>query len=206
MTAAPETQTTEVIASVLRATSLRNALSACLLAAGSASDRDVVQVLISVHVAKVGDELVFRATDRHRLAQVTVKLDGSSPEGDWQTLIPAADAKRVITALPKNDRDLELATIAPGVIGYDWGNASMRFVPMEGEFPKTAQIIPTTTEAVEEIALNPKFLADLAKMPGRRKNEPVRMKFNGSRRPAMTTWGDDVVSYLYLMMPVRNHE
>lgn len=201
MTAVIETtETGAVVAIELPASQLRNALSACLL---SASKDQTLPVLAAVQVVKVGDTLTFRSTDRYRLTVVTVALQ-NTPEGDWATLIPAADVKRAVTALPK--RGVELATIAPDAIGWDWGQASMRFQPFEGEFPRVDQIIPTTTAEVQEIGFNPSFLADLNKMPGFGRNAPAHFKFNGAGKPARVEWIDDAhenVSYVYLLMPVR---
>jgi DNA polymerase III sliding clamp (beta) subunit (PCNA family) len=67
-------------------------------------------------------------------------------------------------------------------------------------------VIPTTTAPTEEIGFNPSFLADLAKMPGQRKNQPIFLQFNGATKPARVVWTDnnhDNVEYLYLLMPVR---
>lgn len=195
------TETGAMVATALPAAQLRNALAACLLSVDKGTN--YLPVLAAVHVAKVGDELTFRGTDRYRLTVVTVTVQ-DAPEGDWATLIPAADVKRAVTALPK--AGVSLATIAPDSIGWDWGQASMRFQPTEGEFPKTHQIIPTTTEAVEEVGFKPEQLADLAKMPGRRKNQALFFKLNGPGRSVRINWTDEKhenVSYVHVLMPVR---
>lgn len=194
------TETKPVVATALQAVQLRNALAATLL---SVSKDGTLPVLGMVQVEKVGDTLTFRSTDRCRLTVVTVTVK-DAPEGDWVTLIPAADVKRAVAALPKNG--LDVATVTPDTIGYDWGQASMRFQSFEDDFPKVDQIIPTTVDAVEEIGLKPEQLADLAKMPGRRKNQPAHFKFAGASKPVRVEWTDDKydnVSYVHLMMPVR---
>ena len=199
MTAVLNEAATTVTPVTLSPASLRNALSACLLTAARASN--ALPVLEAVHVAKTGDQLVFRSTDRYQLVVVTVTLQGA-PDGDWTTLIPAVDAKRAVTALPKTARDLVIATIAPDTIDLP-GVSTLRFLPQDGDFPRTAQIIPTVTEPVEEIDLSTKSLADLARMPGRSANEPVRLVFAGPQKPVRCEWGNDDVRYLYLLMPTK---
>jgi DNA polymerase III sliding clamp (beta) subunit (PCNA family) len=210
MTAVQElerTETGEIVATVVPAVELRNALSACLLAV---SKDKTLPVLEAVHVAKVGDVLTFRATDRYRLVQVTITLGGTrgvTPEGDWETLIDAADVKRIVGMLPKVAAHL-------GHVRHDRPNAvslpaagSLQFTPVDGEFPRVATIIPTATAPVEEIGFNPSFLAD-ARQDARFREERAGafFQFNGPGKPAVGRWTDDKhdeVAYLYLLMPVR---
>lgn len=184
---------------------LRDALTACLLSAG----KDMtLPVLISVQVEKTGRELIFRSTDRYRLTRVTVKLDDTADQApDFVTLISAADAKRVLASIPKPTRyGLDLpVTVAmiDGMLTVDTSGAVMRLEPLTGEFPRTDQIWPATVAAIEGIGLDPKYLTDLAKMPGRAKKEPVRFEFAGPGKPVSSRWESGDVSYEHLLMPVR---
>lgn len=192
---------TPVVATALPGPVLRNALAACVLSVEKGK-YGTLPVLEAVQVVKVGDVLTFRATDRYRLTQVTVTVK-DAPEGDWETIIPAADVKRIVGMLPKTG--VLLVTLAPDIVTVV-GSASLSFTPVDAQFPKVENVIPTTTEAVEEIGIRPEQLADLAKMPGRRKNVPLFLKFNGVGKPVRVTWTDEDhenVDYLYLMMPVR---
>lgn len=195
-----ETPAAEVVATVLPAVELRNALTACLLAASK--DR-MLPVLNAVHVAKVANELTFRATDRYRLVHVTVTLTGWN-EGDWETLIDVADAKRIVSMLPKtsNAYATELATIDPTAVTVP-GAGAASFTPVDGEFPRTGQIIPSGTAPVEKMGFRPAQLADLNKMPGRGKNEPAVFEFAGASKPAVIRWGEHPMAYLYMIMPTR---
>jgi DNA polymerase III sliding clamp (beta) subunit (PCNA family) len=200
-----EPETTEVIATILPAASLRNALSACLVAAQKTSDPKPLPVLQAVHIAKIGDQMVFRSTDRYRLVTVTIKLD-NPPEGDWETLISVADAKRAVTALPNSSRRGEIATIAPEVIDVLTEGMALRFTPVDLDFPMTSHVVSTGSAPVEVIGLNPKFLADFAKLPGFQRNAPARLEFNGPNKPVVCNWTDDKdenVSYRYVLMAVR---
>jgi DNA polymerase III sliding clamp (beta) subunit (PCNA family) len=202
---AVELETVETVPATLPAVELRNALSACLLAADK--DKFALPVLHAVHVEKLGSELTFSATDRYRMVRVTVKLT-DAPAGDhdsWATLIGVPDVKRIVTVLPKSSNrygDPEPASIVPGALMIS-GVGSLTFEPVEGEFPKVDNVIPTETNATETFGFRPSQLADLAKMPGFGKNDGVHFTFNGAGKPARATWGTDEVSYVYVVMPVR---
>jgi DNA polymerase III sliding clamp (beta) subunit (PCNA family) len=199
-TATQEREAAELVAAEVPAVELRNALSACLLAASK--DR-MLPVLNAVHVSKASNELTFRSTDRYRLVHVTVTLS-DWVEGDWETLIDVADAKRLVAMLPKtgNAYAPQLATIMPDTVAL-MGAGSASFTPVDGEFPRTAQIIPSETVAVEKMGFRPAQLADLNKMPGRGKNEPAVFEFAGDRKPVVIRWGQHPTAYLYMIMPVR---
>jgi len=206
MTAVLE-QPATVIPVVLPSYALRNALAACVLAARKPSDPDgPLPVLEAVHVAKTGDKLVFRATDRYRLTTVTVDLYNSMPEGDWETLIPLADAKRAVSTLPKRDRAGQIATIAPDAIDFLNGDDPMRFTPVDGAYPRTDHVVKSGSAPTEKIGLNPRFLVDLGRMPGRAPNEPAVLEFNGANKPVVSRWTDDkygCVSYLHVVFATR---
>lgn len=181
---------------------LRNALSAALLAAGA---DQFLPVLNAVQVTKAGNEMVFRATDRYRLVKVTVTLD-SPPEGDWKVLLRAADVKQIVAALPKSGGAVATVGMADDRFSVEVPDGpSMNFGSLDGDFPKVDQIIPAVgvSTPLERIGFRPKHLADCAKMPGRRKDEPVRFRFNGEGKPAVSEWSDGSSDYVYVLMPVR---
>jgi DNA polymerase III sliding clamp (beta) subunit (PCNA family) len=150
--------------------------------------------------------LVFRATDRYRLVRVTVTLD-SQQEETWEVLLSAADAKQLVTVLPRTG--LQIATLGPaddgrfGVAVVD--GASFQFTPIDGDYPKTDQIIPATFEPTDSIAFKPGQLTDIKKMPGlgSKKDNPVVFRLNGPHKPALAEWTDGVSEYLYLLMPTK---
>lgn len=199
------TTTTERILTVVPPQALRDAFTACLL---SVSKDQFLPVLAAVQIEKTGAELIFRSTDRYRLTRVTITLDDVSKAApDFVTLIDAADVKRVLTAIPKPVRHETVISVAltidDGSLVVDTGQAVMRVQPVDGEFPRTEALWPAEAQAIEEIGLDPKYLIDLAKMPGRAKNEPVRFRFNGPGKPMVSEWSDDDVAYKYLLMPAR---
>lgn len=186
----------------LPANALRDALTAALVAVATET---YLPVLNAVQITKDGNQLVFRATDRYRLVRVTVTLD-NQPEGDWEVLLPAADVKQLVTVLPKAGPFATLELAADGRFGVAVVDGpSLQVTPIDGDFPKTDQIIPTTFEPTESIAFKPGQLTDIKKMPGlgQKKDNPVLFRLNGPLKPALAEWTDGVSDYLYLLMPQK---
>ena len=206
MTAQPVT--TAALATKVPARHLRDALTACLL---SAAKKDSgLPVLETVHVVRTGTELVFTSTDRYRMTRVTVDVDpGNADAPDFDIVIDRADAARILPLTPKTAKAYLTLTLTLVVEGDNLtirdlelgATVTMRCLALE--FPKVSAIAPTTTEAVDRIGLDPKFLADLAKMPGRDKNVSVWFDFHGGSNPVTSEWGDGPIRYLHLIMPVR---
>jgi len=179
---------------------LRDALTAALVAVGTES---YLPMLNAVQIEKNGNTLIFRATDRYRLVRVTVQLE-SAPEDDWVVMLPAANVKQIVAALPK--KGLYAATLGPVDVRFTVtveDGASLQFTPYDGYYPKSDGLIPTTFEPTESIGFTPKYLADVVKLPGRNVKDPLVFRFNGPLKPAMTQWSNGVSEYLYLLMPVR---
>ncbi|GAB3830135.1 hypothetical protein [Kribbella italica] len=198
------TVTLENVRTLVPATHLRDALSAALLSAG----KDVfLPILAAVQVEKCGGELIFRATDRYRLTRVTITLNSEdAPSPDWMVTLSAADVKQLVNALPKPKKGQAPApvalTVEDGILHADTGQAELRLKPLDGDFPKVDGIIPTEINPVDEIGFNPKYLADLGKMPGFDGNQSVKLRFNGPKA-MRAEWGSDDVQFVYLLMPVR---
>lgn len=206
-TAVQPTETPTDTPACLPANVLRDALTAALVAA---STEAYLPVLNAVHITKAGTELVLRSTDRYRLMRVTAMLaneDRKTP--DWVVLLSVADVKQVLTLLPRKGFDLarlgpDAATSGRFTVALESG-ASLSLTPLDGEFPKTDQIIPPAeaSEAVDRMGFRPKQLADLAKLPGITKTHAVFFRFNGPTKPLVAEWDDGACSYLLLLMPLR---
>jgi DNA polymerase III sliding clamp (beta) subunit (PCNA family) len=188
----------------LPASVLRDALTAALIAA---STETYLPVLNAVQMTKTGTQLVLRSTDRYRLMRVTAMLaDGDA--ADWMTLLSVADVKQILTLLPR--KGFDVARLGPDAEGKRFSvalesGASLSLTPLDGDFPKTDQIIPSseTAAAVDRMGFRPKQLADLAKLPGIAKNNAVYFRFNGPTKPLIAEWDDGACSYLHLLMPLR---
>jgi DNA polymerase III sliding clamp (beta) subunit (PCNA family) len=130
-------------------------------------------------------------------------------------LVPAAELVAYVKTLPKPARFGLPPTVVihpeDGQVRFTCvtheGEVSRTIRTLDGEFPKYQSLIPTGfTDLPEEgIAMNPKYVADVAKMPVP-KNGGVRVQFTGSGRPMVWTPMaplDSGVQWLYLLMPAR---
>ena len=70
-------------------------------------------------------------------------------------------------------------------------------------FPPYEHLIPTEFIATDSIGVNPSFLADLAKIPGVDKGNPMILKLNGPLKPLLATVSGEV-SWRVLVMPMRS--
>ena len=70
-------------------------------------------------------------------------------------------------------------------------------------FPPYEHLIPTEFIPTDTIGINPSFLADLAKIPGVDKGNPMILKLNGPNKPLLAEVSGDV-SWRVLVMPMRS--
>jgi len=202
------TETVTVTRVVAGSWDVRDALTATHVSTGNAYDTP--EVLKSVRIVKAGSELSFTSTDRWRLTVATLTLeadDNASDAPDWDALIHRDDVKRLIAALPKRaTRGVAMPislTLTGRMLTLDTGESTVSVSVQDGEFPKLASIIVSTTSPTESIAFNPGFMVDLCKMPGRERNVPVRLSLDGTTRPLRSGWQAGAVSYWHVIMPVR---
>jgi len=186
---------------------LRDALSACLLAAGK--DK-ALPILASVNVERSGRELILRGTDRYRLTIARIALDDDDTGTDWKTTVERDDVARLIAALPKRSRKAALpVTLSVDALGYLTlrtfdGVTTAR--GLDGDYPRVDNIVPTAESAVAtpNIAFNPKHLTDACKLPGLPGGgKMLPFELHGSGRPAIIRWEHDATEYVHLLMPVR---
>ncbi len=202
MTAQP---ITEVNGNVLvPATGLREALSATVVSAGTDS---MIPVLCAVRIVKEGNVLTFTSTDRYRLTRVTMTLDATYTDTPgWAILVPLADVKRIVTALPKTHKrnvfqpEAGLA-VTDGRLTFEHDGTTLTATGLDNEYPNVDRIISTgEAVATEGIGFNPKFLADVAKLPFHG-SDPAVFTFYGSTKPAVIRWDNGPGSYVHMIMP-----
>ena len=155
------------------------------------------------------------ATDRYRLA--VTEYGGEVQYADsGAVLVPAKELQAYVKALPKPSRfglpPVVLIRPEDGHVVFTCATSDGEFThtirTLDGEFPKWESLLPSTYSDMgpEGIAMNPKYLADVAKMPTSR-NAPVRVRFTGGgSRPMVwdtTDALDSGVRWRYLLMPVR---
>lgn len=190
----------------MRASQLRDALHVHV-----AAGRDgTLPTLTGVHVSwSDGEPVVFAATDRYRLAVATTETVGV---GDGVFLMCRKDAIELIKLLPKSRRgalDSEVTvTVTKDHVTFfmvhDGSTMSREYRTLDGEYPKYKTLMNVEAKPTQNIAWNPVFMADVAKLPMER-NLPVKWTFAGETRPAMGRWTCQDIEWEYLLMPVRLH-
>jgi len=185
-----------------------------LTAATVAADKDdTLPTLTGVRVEWSKGLVRFIATDRYRLAVIEYAHEDTGCESEGAVLVPAKELAAYVKALPKTGRrsgGWERVVMVPGEGEVTFtcdtadGTVSRTIKTLDGEYPKYAPLIPGEDRftATESISCNPVFLADVAKLPSV-KNGPVSVTFTGEGRPMLWTGKGDVVSWQYLLMPVR---
>ena len=192
---------------------LRDLVLAASVAAGK---DDTLPTLTGIRVEWDATGVRMAATDRYRLVRAEwCPKDGQAGVAEGAALVPAADLLAYVKALPKPSRfglpptvliHPEDGQVRFTCVTYE-GEVSRTIRTLEGEFPKYQSLIPTEFGDLpaDGIGMNPKYVADVAKMPAP-KNGPVRVRFTGAGRPMVwepTAPLDSGVQWLYLLMPVR---
>lgn len=188
----------------MRASQLRDALHVHV----AAGRDDTLPTLTGVHVSwSDGEPVVFAATDRYRLAVATTEAKGA---GDGTFLMCRKDAIELIKLLPKPKRGVPDPEVTVTVtkehvtffMVHDGSTMSREYLTLIGEYPKYKTLMNVEAKATENIAWNPVFMADVAKLPMER-NLPVKWTFAGPTRPMIGTWACQGIEWEYLLMPVR---
>ena len=190
----------------------RDLVTAASVAAGK---DDTLPTLTGIRVEWDSLSVRMVATDRYRL----VKAEWQGPlliRRQGAALVPAAELVAYVKALPKPSRFGLPPTVIihpeDGQVRFTCvtheGEVSRTIRTLDGDFPKYQSLIPTEFAGLDGdgIGVNPKYLADVAKMPLVKKESPVRVRFTASGRPMVwepTTPLDSGVTWLYLLMPVR---
>lgn len=183
-------------------------------AAVAAGKDDTLPTLTGVRLEWGPGYLRAVATDRYRLAIVehTGEDTGAAVEG--HALVPAKEFVAYVKTLPKPARyglpAVVMVKPGEGEVTFTCttadGEVTRTIRTLDGEFPKYDRLVPTEFDALpaEGIAMNPQYVADVAKMPNG-KGVPVRVQFTAPNRP-MVWWGGvpgSDMHWKYLLMPVR---
>ena len=167
--------------------------------------KNALHALSSVEIKGEGGRLIARATDRYR--GIEGEIDGEG--GDLApSLIALDDIKRVI-ALAK---DSKLARLAFNRIGnlltVSVSGSAITLNLMSDNYPPSFNDLFTKGEPTPmgEIAFNPAFMADYAKINGKSKLNavnPVKLQFRGTNCPIHIVLIGDKVKWRALLMPMR---
>ena len=137
-------------------------------AAPHAAKTDAVPVLsgINFRADKGSTEVTVSATDRYTLAMIPVPLSVPAPD-DVDVTLPAKELTATLKRLTLDYAGAAVSAREDGrfvqveVLGTDV--APFVLLPVDGEFPRNlGRFVPSETEAVESVALNPAFMARFA--------------------------------------------
>ena len=183
---------------------LDNLLAGAILA----TDKDKsMPTLNCVMIESHGGKLIAAATDRYRMHE------GSTDHAQdfKRTFIMRDDVTKIRSFLKDKvkHRSPGSGDIILTVDSNDLITVSDIFhnsVTCRGQlvnFPPYEHLIPTEFIPTDTIGINPSFLADLAKIPGVDKGNPMILKLNGPNKPLLAEVSGDV-SWRGLVMPMRS--
>jgi DNA polymerase III sliding clamp (beta) subunit (PCNA family) len=157
--------------------------------------------LNAVHIESEGGLFKAKATDRYRL------IEGSLPTLDGglePSLISLDDVKRIITLLKAHKAHLIGLTRMGNALTVSALGDTITFTLLAGTFPPTEQLLSDSERepiAVDSIAFNPAFMADYAKIAG--KKAAIKVYFTGAGKPMRVRITGEKISWRALLMPMR---
>jgi DNA polymerase III sliding clamp (beta) subunit (PCNA family) len=161
--------------------------------------------LSSVQLNGEGGHLSARATDRYR--GIVGEIEGEG--GDLApSLISLADIKRVI-ALSKDSKVARIAFNRVGdLLTVSVSGNAITLNLMSDNYPPSFDDLFAKGEPtpMEEIAFNPAYMADYAKINAKSKLNainPVKLQFRGANMPIHIILIGDKVKWRALLMPMR---
>jgi len=167
--------------------------------------KSAIRALSSVEIKGEGGRLIARATDRYR--GIVGEIEGEG--GDLApSLIALDDIKRVI-ALAK---DSKLARLAFNRIGnlltVSVSGSAITIQLLDDNYPPSFDDLFAKGEPtpMNEIAFNPAFMAEYAKITAKSKLNavnPVKLEFRGANMPIHIGLIGDKVKWRALLMPMR---
>lgn len=157
--------------------------------------------LNAVHIESEGGLLKAKATDRYRLIEGSLQtLDGRLDA----SLISLDDIKRIITLCKAHKANrVQFSRIGDTITVSSLGDA-ITFTVLTGTFPPTEQLLSDSERepiAVDSIAFNPAFMADYAKIAG--KKAAIKVYFTGAGKPMRVRITGDKITWRALLMPMR---
>ena len=181
-------------------------------AAPHAAKTDAVPVLsgINFRATKGSTEVTVAATDRFTLAMIPVPLSVPAPD-DVDVTLPAKELTATLKRLTLDYAGAAVSAREDGrfvqveVLGTDV--APFVLLPVDREFPRNlAKLVPSETEAVESVALNPAFMARFAPagwpgLPAAR-DVGVDLTFAPDRQPIRVSV-PDLPDMVGLVLPLR---
>lgn len=170
-----------------------------------ASKDKSLRALNAVQIEGAGGDLIARATDRYRLIEGAVRY---SDGGLDASLIALDDIKRTITLLKAHKlHEVNITRIGDAITVSALGD-SVTFTLIDANYPPKFDDLFAKGEPTPmgEIAFNPAFMADYAKINAKAKGSqvnPVKLQFRGDNCPIHIKLIGDKVEWKALLMPMR---
>ena len=169
-----------------------------------ASKDKSLRTLNAVQLEGAGGDLIARATDRYRLIEGAVRYRDGGLE---PSLIALDDIKRIITLLKAHKlHEVNITRIADAITFSALGD-SVTFTLIDANYPPKFDDLFAKGEPTPmgEIAFNPAFMADYAKINAKAKGSvnPVKLQFRGENCPIHIVLIGDKVEWKALLMPMR---
>ena len=142
------------------------------------------------------------ATDRYRMISGETSATGEA----FTALLPRDGVEKVIRIckdFKRSSLQVTLERVGFDQIRFTALDQSVTFRLLDGTFPPYVNLFGGDTVETGEIALNPRFLGDFAKVPGMDKSVPMRLTFHGSNKPVMVGIPHDSIAWKALLMPMR---
>ncbi len=167
-----------------------------------------------------GTDLLLTSTDTYRLTRVRVPLVELGYSVDvtlgvpFRVLVPhqmVKGAHALVKGVKGAAQGEPWLLAFTGTLSFEgeWSHAGVSSSALDGVFPKVDGILdrdrlPNVPEGTDKltVAFDPRFLADLCKMP-REAGAPVALVIGDPVRPARADWNVGQVGYTHVLMPVR---
>ena len=167
--------------------------------------KNCLPALRSVEISGESGQLSARATDRYRGIEGDIEGEG----GDLApSLISLTDIKRVI-ALSKDSKVARIAFNRVGdLLTVSANGSAITLNLMSDNYPPNFNYLFDKGEptSMGEIAFNPAYMADYAKINAKSKAygvSPVKLQFRGANMPIHIVLVGDKVKWRALLMPMK---
>lgn len=190
------------------AKSLLDLLEGAIIATGK---DETLPTLTGIYLESFSTEtdeggLSATATDRYRLITGKSHWKGEP----FKALLQNKDAAKVIKELKpiakRNDPRAIVISVTDYEITFTLPEVSFTFRKLDGTFPPYEHLLVKAPKETDQIALNPSFLGDFAKMPPLKDKQPMRLTFQGSNKPVIIGFGEaspNEIQWRALLMPMR---
>lgn len=161
--------------------------------------KSALHALNSVQLLGGAGNLIARATDRFRLIEGKIEGEGHLDH----TLISLDDIKRVIDLAKGNKLARVSLTRIGDLLTVSLDGSSLTLNVMSANYPNSFSDLlnKSERECLGEVAFNPAYFADYAKIAG--KGNAVRVEFTGERKPIIIHLPVTKVTWRALLMPMR---